>query len=148
MRGWAHGIICGRHHAHSVGGGGGGLVGGGQGSDGASLGQPGPRCPLAAFAGGGWGIPREGGPLGETGELVAWSCLPMGPAERWVTGQKCPLATLLWQPRPGEGGCQPLPQAPLGQGSEPCQGSRLPLGVSRWNLTEATCLTPPRGEGL
>lgn len=41
--------------------------------------------PLGGAAGGSRG---KEGPLGETGELVAWSCLPVGPAERWVTGQK------------------------------------------------------------
>lgn len=112
-------------------------MGGGQGSSGALLGQPGPLCLLAAVAGSGWGIPREGGPLGETGELVAWSCLPVGPAERWVTGQKCSSAMLLWQPGPGEGGCQPSRQARLGQCSEPCQGSRPPLGCP-----DGTCWEP------
>ena len=42
-------------------------------------------CCCGGAAGGSRG---KEGPLGETGELVAWSCLPVGPAERWVTGRK------------------------------------------------------------
>lgn len=97
------------------------------------------------------GHPRgwRGPPWGEAGE-VALPCSPMGLAESRAIGPEMTPALLPWQPGGlGKAVSSPCPRPGWSGGlvfePELCQGSPLPLSMSRCGLMEATC--PPREAG-